>query len=161
MRRVGTTLALAVAALSGGCAYDPYTHAYEPCCYYGGPYGAYQYPPPAYAPYGGQPAPYGGPSGGPPPGSDESMQGPPPGQWQSPGPPDVASRPPHPGALAQRFAAANITHDGRLTREQAWSGMPVVARDFDAIDIQHKGYVTLPEIRAYLAQRRPQGAPAG
>ena len=64
------------------------------------------------------------------------------------------------GGLAQRFATANVTHDGRLTREQAETGMPRVARNFDSIDIEHKGYVTLPEIRAFAAERRAAGESA-
>ena len=62
-------------------------------------------------------------------------------------------------SLDQRFSAANVTHDGRLTREQAGAGMPLVAQDFDAIDIDHKGYVTLPEVRAFAAQRADAGQP--
>jgi len=62
-------------------------------------------------------------------------------------------------SLAARFAAANTTHDGRLTREQAEAGgMKMVARYFDAIDVSHRGYVTLPEIRAF-AQAHRRGRP--
>ena len=65
------------------------------------------------------------------------------------------------GGLAQRFAAANVTHDGRLTREQAQAGMPRVAENFDAIDVDQKGFVTLPEIRTFIAgSRPPAGSPA-
>ncbi len=52
------------AALLVGCAYDPYTGTYVPCCgyygspYYGNPY--YRYPPP-YAPYSYPSAPYAAP----------------------------------------------------------------------------------------------------
>ena len=56
-----------------------------------------------------------------------------------------------------RFAAANVTNDGRLTREQAEAAMPLVAQNFEAIDVGGKGYVTLPEIRAFMAQRRAAG----
>jgi hypothetical protein len=49
--RLRTILALAgVAAILGGCVYDPYTGTYVPCCnYYGYPYG-YAYPRPYYRP---------------------------------------------------------------------------------------------------------------
>ena len=58
MQRIAGLLALALtAALLAGCAYDPYTGTYAPCCgYYGYPYG-YRYPPP-YAPYGYPSGPY-------------------------------------------------------------------------------------------------------
>ena len=176
MRRTGAVLALAgAAALLGGCVYDPYTGAYYPCCnYYGNPY--YRYPPPAYYP----PQQYGpGPAGGPPPAQGPYQQGPyqqgpyqQPGPYQQQGPyqsqplspppgPDASAQPRGGGGgLAQRFATANVTHDGRLTREQAETGMPRVARNFDSIDIEHKGYVTLPEIRAFAAERRAAGESA-
>lgn len=55
--------------------------------------------------------------------------------------------------LQARFASANTTGDGRLTREQAAAGMPMVAKHFDEIDIQHLGYVTLPQIENLMQQR--------
>ncbi len=163
MRRIGAVLALAgAAALLSGCVYDPYTGAYYPCCnYYGYPYyrppqQPYYPPPPNYGP---------GPAGGPPPGQEQ-------GPYQPPGPYQGQPLPPPPGprasaqpnggggGLVQRFATANVTHDGRLTRQQAQGGMPMVARNFDSIDIEHKGYVTLPEIRAFAAERRAAGKSA-
>lgn len=51
---------------------------------------------------------------------------------------------------AQRFAAANTTHDGHLTRDQAKAGhMFAVYRHFDAIDTGRKGYVTRQDMRSY------------
>lgn len=57
-------------------------------------------------------------------------------------------------SLQERFEAANTTHDGHLTLEQAQSGMPSVAKNFDAIDKDKKGYVTLSDIHNYYAARR-------
>ena len=52
-------------------------------------------------------------------------------------------------SLHQRFEQANTTHDGHLTLEQAKLGMKSVARKFDAMDKDHKGYVTEADIHAY------------
>ena len=60
-----------------------------------------------------------------------------------------ARRTGHRRTLQQRFEDANTGRDGRLTLAQAQSGMPAVARDFDAIDTGHKGYVTLDDIHAH------------
>jgi len=49
--------------------------------------------------------------------------------------------------LEQRFKAANATADGKLTLEQAKAGMPRVAKNFDKIDTDHKGYITLQQIK--------------
>jgi len=56
--------------------------------------------------------------------------------------------------LQQRFDQANTTHDGHLTPDQAKAGMPMVAKHFDAIDKDKKGYVTTEDIHSYTAQRR-------
>jgi len=163
VRGVTATLVLAAAtALLVACTYDPYTGAVVPCCnYYGYPYG-YRYPPPypdGYPPAGPyaapsapQPAPYQG-------------QGPT-GEYQAPpdassGPPGTASYPVQDTPLTRRFTAANVTNDGRLTRQQAEEGMPLVAQNFDAIDVNGKGYVTLPEVQAFMAQRRAAGGQPG
>ena len=70
---------------------------------------------------------------------------------------------PHIGQAAQampklqtRFAQANTTHDGKLTRDQASTGMPMVAKHFDEIDAQKNGYVTLPQIEAFLREHATQ-----
>ena len=54
----------------------------------------------------------------------------------------------------ERFKAANTTGDGRLTFAQAQAKMPRVAHNFEAIDKDRKGHVTLADIRAYDAERR-------
>lgn len=51
--------------------------------------------------------------------------------------------------MHQRFEQANTTHDGHLTLDQAKLGMKSVARHFDAIDKDHKGYVTEADIHSY------------
>jgi hypothetical protein len=157
LRRVWAPRLILLAAMGalGGCVYNPYTGTWMPCCgyYYGYPY-SYGYP------YYRYPAPY--PYGYPP----QGYMAPPQGQPGAAPPPNQL--PPRPGAsngapggaLAQRFAAANVTHDGRLTRSQA-AAMPMVERNFDAIDAQGRGYVTLDEVRAFAAQRRAERAQTG
>ena len=55
----------------------------------------------------------------------------------------------------ERFEAANTTHDGKLTLDQAQAGHMIrVARNFDAIDSAHHGYVTEDDIRAYNRSQR-------
>lgn len=56
--------------------------------------------------------------------------------------------------LEARFAAADVNHDGKLTKAEAQAGMPRLAEHFDEIDSMHKGYVTLAQIEQYVAQRR-------
>ncbi|QGZ63249.1 EF-hand domain-containing protein [Paraburkholderia acidisoli] len=55
--------------------------------------------------------------------------------------------------VQSRFAAANTTHDGKLTRDQAQAGMPRVAQHFDEIDTQHAGFVTLAQIEDFMRTR--------
>lgn len=47
-----------------------------------------------------------------------------------------------------KFAAADKNQDGKLTLEEAQQGMPKVAANFDKIDTQKRGYVTLEQIKA-------------
>ncbi len=57
--------------------------------------------------------------------------------------------------MEERFTAANTTHDGKLTLEQARAGRLVaVARDFAIIDKTKRGYVTLDEIKAHQSEQR-------
>jgi hypothetical protein len=74
--------------------------------------------------------------------------------------PDPNAPPPMPPAHAQgpnariplrvRFENANTTRDGRLTAEQAQAGgLRGIARHFAEIDADHKGYVTLQDIRTW------------
>ena len=62
---------------------------------------------------------------------------------------------PKPNRLAKRFAAANTTHDGHLTLDQARSAKwAQVVRRFGKIDADSKGYVTEQQIRTAAAQAR-------
>ena len=54
----------------------------------------------------------------------------------------------------QRFSQANSAHDGHLTPEEAKNGFPLVARHFDDIDVDHKGYVTQNDVRAWRIMRK-------
>jgi hypothetical protein len=57
--------------------------------------------------------------------------------------------------LAQRFEAANVTHDGCLTQQQAaMGGLKSVARNFVQIDTARRGCVTLDQIQVFNQQRR-------
>jgi hypothetical protein len=55
--------------------------------------------------------------------------------------------------LQSRFANANTTHDGKLTKQQTAAGMPMVAKNFDQIDTASAGYVTLAQIETFMQQR--------
>lgn len=59
-------------------------------------------------------------------------------------------------SLEKRFEEANTTHDGHLTRDQASASklMRTVSENFDAIEKDHKGYVTEDDIRAWYKARR-------
>jgi hypothetical protein len=54
-----------------------------------------------------------------------------------------------------RFAAADVNHDGKLSRSEAQAGMPRVATYFDAIDTGHHGYVTFEQIEQFAVQHKP------
>jgi hypothetical protein len=71
--------------------------------------------------------------------------------------PSATTARPHRGrrTLAERFDAANTTHDGKLTLAQARAGhMNAVARDFAQIDKEKHGYVTMDDIRGFQKERR-------
>ena len=57
--------------------------------------------------------------------------------------------------MQARFDAANTSHDGKLTLDQARAGhMPRVANNFDAIDTKKNGYVTMEDIRSFNRAQR-------
>jgi hypothetical protein len=55
--------------------------------------------------------------------------------------------------IEERFKAANKKGDGKLTLEEAKAGMPRIAANFDRIDTEKRGYVTLEQIKKLAASR--------
>lgn len=49
--------------------------------------------------------------------------------------------------VEKKFKAADKDGNGQLTRVEAEAGMPVIAKNFDRIDVSKKGYLTLDEIK--------------
>lgn len=62
--------------------------------------------------------------------------------------------------VSERFARADTNNDGLLTRDEARTAMPRVYENFDRIDVERKGAVSLDQVRAFaaeqLAERRGQ-----
>ncbi|TKI06105.1 EF-hand domain-containing protein [Martelella alba] len=58
--------------------------------------------------------------------------------------------------LQSRFTRADTNHDGKLTLDEAKSGMPMVAKYFSEIDAGHTGYVTLPQLEQFMASHQRQ-----
>ena len=58
---------------------------------------------------------------------------------------------PDPQKIAAKFQAADKNQDGKLTLEEAKAGMPRIAKAFSKIDVENKGYVTLDQIQAFVA----------
>jgi hypothetical protein len=84
----------------------------------------------------------------------------PPMQQQQMGPQGGPMQLPPMGAhRGPMFDMANTTHDGRLTRDQAQAGgMMHIAQHFDQIDVDHKGYVTKQDIKAWRMAKRQEKA---
>ncbi len=61
----------------------------------------------------------------------------------------------HYANLAEHFIAANTSHDGRLTIEQASrAGWSRIVRHFAEIDTDHLGFVTAAQIHVYNVGQR-------
>ena len=56
--------------------------------------------------------------------------------------------------MEEHFAQANLAHDGHLTADEAKTGYPTVARHFQEIDVDAKGYVTENDVRAWRALQK-------
>ena len=69
---------------------------------------------------------------------------------------DPGAAPAHHGRVTweEHFAAANLAHDGHLTREEAQGGYGPIGKHFDDIDVDHKGYVTLNDVRAWRVMKK-------
>jgi hypothetical protein len=87
--------------------------------------------------------------------------------------PDAAPAPPGPAmsmsgpgghahtSLRAKFEAANVTHDGKLTLQQAQDGgLRKVAKHFAEIDRDNKGFVTLQDIGAWQREHQAEKAAA-
>jgi hypothetical protein len=57
-----------------------------------------------------------------------------------------------------RFTNADRDRNGVLTQSEASNGMPMVAKNFGAIDFDSRGAVSVQQVRAYLAQTMRQAA---
>jgi hypothetical protein len=71
--------------------------------------------------------------------------------------PPAADAPVHRAARVtwqQRFEQANLAHDGHLTKAEATGGYALIAKHFDDIDADRKGYVTENDIKAWRVMRR-------
>lgn len=55
--------------------------------------------------------------------------------------------------LEKRFKAADTNADGRLSRDEAKGGMPRIYRNFDAIDTDKKGSISLEQIAAFAEKQ--------
>jgi hypothetical protein len=63
----------------------------------------------------------------------------------------------HHQTLQQRFDAANTTHDGKLTKDQAAAAnWTYIVKNFDKMDKDKKGYVTVSDIRNYAKTMHAQ-----
>lgn len=63
--------------------------------------------------------------------------------------------------LKKRFAAADVNHDGLVSRDEAKTGMPFVYRNFDAIDTAKTGQLSMAEIAAFVRKKAAEHKSAG
>jgi Ca2+-binding EF-hand superfamily protein len=50
--------------------------------------------------------------------------------------------------IAERFASCDKNHDDKLTKEEAKGCMPRIYQNFNVIDSDGKGYITVAQIQA-------------
>ena len=56
--------------------------------------------------------------------------------------------------IDQKAKAADKNGDGKLTKAELEAGMPRIAKGFDMMDADKKGYVTVDQIKAFAAARQ-------
>lgn len=78
------------------------------------------------------------------------------GAQQAPAEPRPANAKEAKAMFAEKFKAADVDHDGKLTRAEAEAGMPEVAKQFDQIDTKKTGAVTQRQIGAYFVAKAKQ-----
>ena len=62
------------------------------------------------------------------------------------------------GHLMEKLRAADTNGDGLISRQEA-AALPMIAKNFDAIDTNHDGQLSMDEIKAYFqAQRQAKAA---
>lgn len=54
--------------------------------------------------------------------------------------------------IEAKFKAADKDGDSKLTLAEAQAGMPRVAKNFDKLDADKKGYLTLDQLKAAMAK---------
>ena len=70
---------------------------------------------------------------------------------------DPGSDRPGRGAMLERLKAADTNADGMLSRAEA-AALPRIAENFDAIDANKDGQITMEELRAFHAKRHGEHA---
>ncbi|WP_227870815.1 EF-hand domain-containing protein [Orrella marina] len=63
---------------------------------------------------------------------------------------DLPAAPQNKQEVVERFTTADKDGDGKVTREEAEQGMPRVAKSWDRIDQDNKGYITLEQLLVVL-----------
>lgn len=56
--------------------------------------------------------------------------------------------------IDQKAKAADKNGDGKLTKAELEAGMPRIAKGFDMMDADKKGYVTVDQIKTFVASRQ-------
>jgi Ca2+-binding EF-hand superfamily protein len=60
------------------------------------------------------------------------------------------------GKMMERLKAADTNGDGMISKQES-AALPRLAKDFDAIDANHDGQVTMDELRAFHEAHRGKG----
>ena len=74
--------------------------------------------------------------------------------WAAPPPGDYAAGQPARACPGERFRQSDSDGDGALSKDEALSGMPRIAKNFEAIDANRDGRVSCDELQAFIQARR-------